>query len=132
MSTYKIVRSDKPSYLASNMKVKQLNHNTRLGGGTLKLPRYKLNIAREGFIYRGAYIYNKLDESLRSEHKLEKFKTGVREWIKTNINIKPTPSCPSISSGSRRHQPPPPPPESPLLNQKISKAFGNYPSKYQS
>ena len=67
MSTYKIVRSDKPSYLASNMKVKQLNHNTRLGGGTLKLPRYNLNIAREGFINRGAYIYNKLSECQRMD-----------------------------------------------------------------
>ena len=91
------------------MKVIQANLNTRLGAGTIQLPRYHLNIAREGFIYRGACIYNKLDESLKKETKLEKFKAGVRDWIKTNIPIKPLPRFPSIASGSRRNQPPPPP-----------------------
>ena len=116
VTTYKIVKSGKPSYIASKMKVRQTNQNTRLGESTLQVPKYKLNIAREGFIFRGASIYNKLDECLRSEPKLERFKTGVRDWIKINITIKPTPSFPSISLGNRRHQPPPPPEPPPRLN----------------
>jgi hypothetical protein len=57
-----------------------------------------------------------LDECLRSEQKLEKFKAGVKDWIKINITIKPTPSFPSISLGNRRHQPPPPPEPPPRHN----------------
>ena len=116
VTTYKIVKSGKPSFIASKMKVRQSNQNTRLGESTLQVPKCNLNIAREGFIFRGATIYNKLDECLRSEPKLERFKTGLRDWIKSNITIKPTPRFPSISLGNRRLQPPPPPEPPPILN----------------
>ena len=70
VSTYKIVQSGKPSYIAAKMQVRQGNQNTRQGAGTVSQPGYTLNMAREGFIYRGATIFNKLDESLRKEPKL--------------------------------------------------------------
>ena len=112
VGTYKIVKSGKPKYLATRLRVKQANLNTRHGAGTVVTPGYRLNIAREGFIYRGAQVYNKLDARLRSEPKLESFKTGLRKWVKNNIAVKPTPRFASISEiGSRRqHSPPPPPP----------------------
>ena len=91
VATYKVVKSGKPSYIASKLKVKQTNPDTRQGAGTVEVPRYKMNIAREGFIYRGAQLYNKLDGDLRAEPKLEKFKTGLRKWVKTNIAVKPKP-----------------------------------------
>ena len=109
LSTYKIVKSGKPSYIAAKMKLRQMNLNTRQGVGTVQRPRYTLNIAREGFIYRGATIYNKLDECLRNETKLQRFKTGVREWVKTNITIRPKPTFQSILAGRPSNQPPPPP-----------------------
>ena len=68
-----------------------------------------LNIAREGFIYRGAAIFNKLDENLRNETKLQKFKDGLKEWVKTNITVRPKSSFQSISAGRQSNQPPPPP-----------------------
>ena len=66
------------------MKPRLMNHNTRQGANIINVPRYKLNIAREGFIFRGATIYNKLDEHLRTETKIQKFKKGVRKWVKNN------------------------------------------------
>ena len=90
-----------------------MDMNIRKGGSTLLRPRCKLNITREGFVYRGATIYNKLEESLRKELKLEKFKTGVREWFKANISIRPKQIFQSISAGSQRDHPPPPPPPLP-------------------
>ena len=58
-------------------------------------------------------LFNKLDEHLRNETKLERFKVGVREWVKTNISIKPKPIFQSISAGRPPPPPEPPPPEQP-------------------
>ena len=113
VTTYKIVRSGKPSYIAEKMKMRLLSQNTRHGGGSVQRPDYSLNIAREGFIYRGASIFNKLEVSLRNEAKLETFKIRVKKWVIKNIPIKPKPHFPSISAGNRSDHPPPPPPKPP-------------------
>ena len=39
---------------------------------------------------------NKLDENLRNEPKLEKFKTGAKKWVKKNIKIKPSSKHPQL------------------------------------
>ena len=109
VSTYEIVKTGKPTFIAEKIKIRNVNCNTRHGVGTVQPPDYTLNIAREGFIYRGATIFNKLEESLRIEPKLEKFKAGVKKWVKKNIAIKPKPYFPSISTISRSNQPPAPP-----------------------
>ena len=111
VSTFKIIKSGKPTYIAMKMKDRQLNMATRQGASTVSVPGYKLNIAREGFIYRGATIFNKLDVTIRTESKLSKFKLGVKKWVKKNIPIKPRPAFQSIASV--QYQPPPPPPEPP-------------------
>ena len=111
VATHKVVKSGKPAYIAAKMTVRQNNLDTRQGAGAVLPPAYnKLNLAREGFIYRGAKIYNKLDATLRTETKLEKFKSGARDWVKKNISIKPKPYFSSITVGTRRNQPPPSPP----------------------
>ena len=114
VSTYKIVQSGKPAYISNKMKPRLMNHNTRQGANILNVPKYKLNIAREGFIFRGATIYNKLDEHLRTEPKVHKFKEGVRKWVMNNISIKPQQTFKSIPAGYQGlhpTRPPEPPPE---------------------
>ena len=86
-----------------------MNLNTRQGAGTVSRPGYKRNIAREGFIYRGATIFNKLDESLRKEPKLQKFKDCAKEWVKSHISIRPKQLFQSIAAVTQTNQPPPPP-----------------------
>ena len=113
LTTYKIVKSGKPSYIAAKLKVRQGNQHTRQGAYTVSQQRYRLNMAREGFIYRGAMIFNKFDECLRKDSELQRFKNGVREWVKSNIHIRPQQLFPSISAGIQTNQPPPPPPEPP-------------------
>ena len=68
------------------MKLRNMNLNTRQEVGVVQLPNYTLNIAREGFIYRGAAIFNKMEENLRTETKLQKFKDGVKEWVKNEYH----------------------------------------------
>ena len=112
ITAHKVSKSGKPSYIAAKLKVKESHQNTRQGG-TLVTPSYSKNITREGFIYRGANVLNKLNKSLRTETKLEKFKTGLKDWVKANIAIKPKATFPSLTAGYRRNQPPPPPPPPP-------------------
>ena len=113
VTKYKIVQSGKPTYIAEKMKSRQMNLNIRQGGGTVQRPDCTLNIAREGFIYRGATLFNKLDVSLRNESNFEKFKVGVKECVKKNITIKPKSNFSSILAGNNRNIPPPPPPNPP-------------------
>ena len=105
VTTYKVVQSGKPVYIASKMKVRETTSNTRQGAGYIQPPPYRLNISREGFIYRGTKLFNMLDGSLRTEPKLEKFKSGVREWVKNNISIKTKLNFPGISVDNTRNQP---------------------------
>ena len=59
VATYKIVQAGKPAYISSKMKMKQADLSSRQGTCTLIPPANKINIAREGFIYRGVTLYNK-------------------------------------------------------------------------
>ena len=89
--THKIVQAGKPCYIADRMKPRQTNLGLRGGAGLLQLPQCKLSVSREGFIYRGAFLYNMLDENMRVETDLSKFKKKLKEWTRLNISIKPKP-----------------------------------------
>ena len=129
VTTYKIVRSGKPSYIADKMKSREMSLNVRQGGGKVQQPGYTLNIAREGFIYRGASIFNKLEVSLRKETKLDTFKVRVKEWVKKNVDIKPTAHFSSIVTGNKNNRPTPPksppkpPPKPPPTANTITRYF---------
>ena len=117
VNTYKIIQSGKPVYIANKMKPRLGNWNTRQGANTLNIPRYRLNIAREGFIFRGATIFNKLDENLRKEPMLQNFKNGVRKWVESHISIKPKQTfrrIPAAYQGQHQPRPPEPQPRLPL------------------
>ena len=96
--TFKIINSGKPSYLAQ--KLQQNNEKMALRGnlGTIHQKNKKLSIAKEGFIHRGASLMNKLDDNLRNETKLDKFKSGMKSWTKKNIAVKPRSKHPQIVS----------------------------------
>ena len=51
VSTYKIVKTGKPKFIAEKMSKRNINCNTRQGIVTVQAPDYTLNMAREGFIY---------------------------------------------------------------------------------
>ena len=77
-----------------------MNMHTMQGVGTVIPSSCTLNIAGEGFIYRGTTLFNKLNENLIGEPKLSRFKEEVRKWVKSNIPNKPKPTFTSISVGS--------------------------------
>ena len=93
---YKIIKSGKPTYLARKLIQKKEGMQLRGRLGRIHPPTKKLSISKEGFLYRGACILNKLDDNLRNENKLEIFKSGMKKWVKRNINIKPVSKHPQL------------------------------------
>ena len=51
---YKLVKEGKPSYLSERLKKKPVGMGVREGNGSISIPRTKLAITKEGFIYREA------------------------------------------------------------------------------
>ena len=98
--TFKILKSKKPSYLSN-----KIQENSR-SGGRLNQPNLSLSISKEGFIFRGITLMNMLDDSIRSENKVETFKARLWEWVKSNIAAKPKSKFPDIRE--RRIRPAPP------------------------
>ena len=87
--THKVIQSGKPVHISNKIKPRQTNLSLRHGGGVLSLPQYKLSLSREGFLYRGSYIHNMLDENIRVENNISMFKRNTKEWIRKHIPIKP-------------------------------------------
>ena len=104
--SFKIMQSKKPTYLACKMQEKTTSMSLRGRSGSVSQHNHSLSIAKEGFIHRGLFLFNMLDENLRCEKNLKKFKTDLRKWVKANIPIKPKPKIPTLG---RRPAPPPPP-----------------------
>ena len=51
----------------------------------MPLPNLNLSMTREGFINRGALLFNSLPEDLRLEPNLQKFRSRSRKWIVENV-----------------------------------------------
>ena len=81
------------------MKIKSQNMHLRGRLGSIGKQKHSLSIAKEGFIFRGVNIFNKLDENLKKETKVEKFKVGVKKWVRDNVPVKPSST---FSNFSRR------------------------------
>ena len=124
VSAQKIIQSKKPLYLANKMRSKEDCMRLRGRQCSVGQSNHTLSIARKGFVYRSTSLINKLDEELRSESNINKFKKGVKEWVKKNIAVKPTPKYPDLSSGNRQHHPnPPPEPPDPPENSNIIRRY---------
>ena len=83
----KTLLSGKPKYLNERLKPR-LFQDTRKG--TLVEPLHtKLITRRSGFLYRGIKLFNQLPETLRDEPKIDKFKKGVKIWVKEKVAVKP-------------------------------------------
>ena len=86
---HKIVKAGKPSYLNEKLKKRNISTALRESQGSFVQRKTKLAITREGFVYRGVALLNKLSEGLRNEEKIERFKSGLRKWVVQHIPVKP-------------------------------------------
>ena len=67
---YKIINSGKPSYLAQRLQQRSEDKGLRGRLGSIQQVKKSLSISKEGFVYRGVSLMNKLDDNLRNEPKL--------------------------------------------------------------
>ena len=56
----------------------------------LKVPKADLTQTRGGYSYRSAMLWNKLPVTLKKEMNPEKFRELAKDWVRSNINWKPT------------------------------------------
>ena len=103
---FKIMKARKPSYITQRMQRKEIRLNLREDLGKLVVPRRKLGITREGFICRAIALLNSLGEDLRNEDKLERFKVGLRKWVKIHIPTRPRSKFPKFERRQSRNTPP--------------------------
>ena len=91
MTVFKAVRLGKPSYLANKLKLRRSNGEDifPLRQTDTIYVKADLTLTRGGMVYRGAKLWNMLEERLRAEPKLEIFKTRVKNWIRENVPVKP-------------------------------------------
>ena len=78
LSIFKIRRSGEPEYLYEKL----CQDNIR---GHIIIPGTTLTLAKKSFCYRGAADWNKLPEQLRRSENISRFKKGLKEWTKTNV-----------------------------------------------
>ena len=82
----KVLLTKKPNYLAERLKPKIGRERF---GIMLTQPYSSLGSVREGFIFRGISLFNRLPNELKKESDLSKFKSVARKWIKENVAVKP-------------------------------------------
>ena len=85
--TKKIITYKKPKFLAEKLGA---TPDTGTRSGSI-LFRYKasLSMLNEGFVIRGAKLYNQLPANIKTEANMSKFKKMTKQWIRTTIPLKP-------------------------------------------
>ena len=82
----KILLNNKPSYLAERLQPEQSKGRC---GSVIDLGASKLEIQKQGFVYRGGNLYNQLPLELREQPSIPKFKNEVRKWVKEKVSTRP-------------------------------------------
>ena len=95
---FKIIKAGKPNYLAQRLQRTNIGIDLRANCGKILIQKTKLSISREGFVQRAGVLFNTLDEALRNEDKLSKFKISLREWVIKNVAVKPKSKFQKIES----------------------------------
>ena len=93
LQVHKTVLTKKPDYLSKKLVLRKptdqdegIFPHRQLN--TINVDR-NLTIARSGFLFRGAKLWNLLPLELRSSEKTASFKNGIKKWIKEYVSVKP-------------------------------------------
>ena len=97
MLLHKVLQSKKPEFLFKKITSGNPQPNTRQAAATARsltasgvliqpsVPACKLSLTRSSWCWAAVYWYGQLPPSLRSETKIGKFKTRLKEWVSKNI-----------------------------------------------
>ena len=86
-----VVKTKEPVHLAkrfgieedrqSEVRATRRQHHIRV--------EFNLSIARSGFVYRGAQLWNMIPVDIKTAMSIKVFKKLVKPWIKSNIGMYP-------------------------------------------
>ena len=86
--TFKVLQSSKPSYLAKRIKYNTNQNNLRSSAQMLSRHNCRLSQSKEGFVYRGITLFNRLNLDTKVARNIKVFKTEARKWVLENISVK--------------------------------------------
>ena len=91
LTVFKVIMTGEPVHLAKRFGVEQLGKvGIRARRRQLDIRvDYTLSIARFGFIYRGAQLWNMIPVDLKTATTLREFKIKIKPWIASNLGIHP-------------------------------------------
>ena len=82
----RVIRTKKPHFLASNFITTESRGRAQV---KLKVPRLRLNISHEGFLYQSIRLINKLPQNILDEASLSIQRRMLFAWVKDNVCLKP-------------------------------------------
>ena len=91
LQVFKIISTEKPVYLADRLKPRRADLDCvfpHRHANTIRA-RGDLTLARSGFVYRGAQLWNLLPSALRGQTEFNTFRKELRIWVAANVPVKP-------------------------------------------
>ena len=91
VTVFRIVTTGQPRYLSEKLTLRKPTQDGVFPCRKINTinVQCELSIARSGFCYRGAKLWNSLPSGLRQEIRVNIFKKNVRKWVLDNIARKP-------------------------------------------
>ena len=93
VQVFKIHKTRKPAYHYQRLfqrEMTQENQITMRSYGNLQSRvDFKLSTGRSSFFYHGSQLWTALPINIKSLNSVNQFKTKCKEWVQTNIKIKP-------------------------------------------
>ena len=91
LSAQKCIYYQKPEYMAQRLELRSFEDTEvfpRRQNNTMRI-HSRLTLARGGYFYRSAALFNKLPDEMRSCMEPDQFRTKVKMWVKNNIPVMP-------------------------------------------
>ena len=87
--TYKVYKNQEPSYHFKRLFGDSPNQRTRSVSNLETRIDFDLSLCRKSFFYQAGHIWSILPYHIKTAQTIEKFKRGLKAWIKSNISVKP-------------------------------------------
>ena len=88
LQVYKARRDHKPEYI-DRIFPRPFPYNTRAAAGnsSIILQKADYSFSSQSFMVRGSKIWNRLPAELMMINKVDKFKKGLRQWIRDRVGM---------------------------------------------
>ena len=86
---FKVYKNQEPSYHYKRLFSDPTNQRSRSVSNLESRVDFDLSLCRKSFFYQAAHIWSSLPYQIKTAQTIDKFKKGLKSWIKSNIAVKP-------------------------------------------